>query len=146
MAPALLLSLFGCASPFEGTWLFLSDRQSKYSGDCEAGDTRYTGTSNSWVDIYRTTGGQFVVLYDEALVGEASGSELTAAWEAEDEDEDYSYAESISFSGELESDVMTGSVTWEVVEKSGGDTYRCEASTDFTAERAVSSPDAYPED
>ncbi|MDP2314611.1 MAG: hypothetical protein Q8P41_17035 [Pseudomonadota bacterium] len=147
MASLLFLTLLGCfASPFEGTWLVQADRESKVDGDCATDDdTQSTGTDNFWMDIFKTGGGDLVVLYSEALVGTPDGSELTAEWEQTERGDDFQETETIEFRASLEGGVMSGSVTGELVSVSGEDTYRCTLETDFSAERNVSAPSAYPE-
>lgn len=147
MVSLLLLSFLGCASPFEGTWLFLADRQQKVSGDCEDPDDTsvLTGTSKSWVDIYGLSSGELVVLVGEPLIGTAEGNELKATWSESYENEDYSQAQDIELDGTLEAGIFSGTVATTYVETNGEDTYECTASNRFTAERTVSSPEAYPE-
>lgn len=144
----LLLSVLGCTSPFEGTWLFMVDNNTKVTGDCADEDdtTTYTGTSNSWVDIFQTGSGEFVVLISEPLVGTAAGGELEASWEDSYESEDYTDSEVVTFNGALAGATMSGSVTDASITSSGGDMYTCAYKYDFTAERTTSSPSAYPED
>ncbi len=147
MAPFLLLNLLGCTSPFEGTWLFLAERQQKVSGDCADPDdeTRYTGTSNSFVDIFKLDSGEFLVLYGEYLVGTAEGSSLQASWDQVYTDEDYEESEGIELEATLDGSVLSGTVTESSRQASGDDEYRCSVETTFSAERTVSSPDSYPD-
>lgn len=149
MVSLLLLNLLGCASPFEGTWLFLADRQQKETGDCADPDdtTRYTGTANSWVDIFKLDSGEFVVLYGEYLVGTAEGSDLQASWDEvyTDEDAEYEQREQIELEATLEGGILSGKVVQSYTETSGDDSYNCSVQTSFDAERNVSSPDSYPE-
>lgn len=144
----LLLSWLGCSSPFEGTWLFMFDNNAKVTGDCldEDDTTVYSGTSNTWVDIFQTGTGEFVVLINEPLVGTAVGGELTAAWEDSYESEDYFESNVITFTGAISGGEMTGNVLDDSLSRSGDDTYTCATRYDFTAERTTSSPNAYPED
>jgi hypothetical protein len=149
MGALVLLSVLGCASPFEGTWLFQADRQSQVTGDCaDDSDTEtvLTGTSNFWVDIFRTGSGEFVVLFDEPLTGDVSGNELTASWQTSEQSDDYTDSEQVAFTGALSGGTMTGNVTDKTTTKSGGDTYDCTTRVTFTAERNTSAPAAYPED
>lgn len=149
MAPLLLLHLLGCATPFEGTWLFQVDRNAKVSGDCapdedEESSFTYSGTQNFWADIYRLQSGEYAVLIGEALIGTAEGTELQASWEETYTSEDYEYREEIEIEGSLEGNVLSGTLTESASETAGGDSYACTSKVDYTAERTTSSPDSYP--
>jgi hypothetical protein len=104
-----------------------------------------TGTSKSWVDIYGLSSGELVVLLGEPLIGTAEGNELKATWSESYENEDYSEAQDVELDGTLEAGILSGTVATTYVETSGEDTYECTVSNRFTAERTVSSPEAYPE-
>jgi len=147
MAPLLLLNLLGCASPFEGTWLFLADRESKSSGDCadDTDTTTYTGTDNQWVDIYRLQSGEFTVLLLEALVGTVEGSDLSASWEQALSSDGYEERDTLDLEAALDGTSMSGKLTYETTQTSGEDIYTCKTVTGFSAERTVSSPTSYPE-
>jgi hypothetical protein len=149
MASLLLLHLLGCATPFEGTWLFQVERNVALTGDCapdedDSSSYSYIGTQNFWADIYRLQSGEYAVLLGEALIGTAEGSALQASWEEAYTSDDYEYRESIEFDGALEGNVLSGTITEKASENSGGDTYACTSKVDYTAERTTSSPDSYP--
>lgn len=142
--PALLIGCFG-AEQFDGTWLFSFDAQADYGGDCapdpEDAVYTYTGTNNSWVDIYTTGGGGLVVLIDQALTGEAEGSTFSASWSQDYEEGDYSSHDEIGIEAELAAGELTGEVKWLEATASGEDLYSCETTGSFTAWKSTTGPD-----
>ena len=147
MVPILFLSFLGCASPFEGTWLFMVDRDAKLTGDCVTEDYTETlsGSSNAWVDIYRLQSGEFAVLLSEPLVGTVEGSDLEASWEYTYTLDDYAERSTLDLEATLEAGLLSGSITSTYRDADGDSEYACSQESDFTAERTVSSPDSYPD-
>lgn len=144
LLPLLLVGCFG-ASKFDGTWLFALEPGGEYSGDCapEDGDVEYsyTGTLNSWVDIYKTGDGGLVVLFDESLIGTAEGSSLAAEWTYEYESDSYASHDQIELDGELAAGQLSGDITWtEQSAYEGEDPYSCIRSTSYTAWQTTTGP------
>ena len=58
--PLMCLSLVGCRSPFDGTWLFQWDLASvdvQSNCDLEGEEVQTRGDDYEWIDIYTTSGG-----------------------------------------------------------------------------------------
>jgi hypothetical protein len=151
MTGTLLLLLAGCAS-WTGTWLFAIDPNVAQTGDCVSQDTggggsdgtyTITGDQYTWVDIYQTDGGQYVVLIESALVGEASGNTLEASWSSSYQSDTWSESESIDFEGALDAGTMSGTVVFNQTQTSDDDAYSCTSEYTYTATRNVSDRDRY---
>jgi hypothetical protein len=147
MSALLLLSLLGCTSPFEGTWLFMVDRQERLSGDCADPDdtTVYTGDDRAWVDIFQLQSGEFSVLLSEVLIGTAAGNDLEASWQETYSSEDYEERTTVDLEATLAAGELSGSIASSYSQATGDDTYECQGTVNFTAVRNVSSPTSYPE-
>lgn len=144
LLPLLLVGCFG-ASKFDGTWLFALDPEGEVTGDCAPddegeGEYSYTGTDNTWVDIYKTGDGGLVVLFEESLIGTAEGSALSAEWVYEVEGDGYASQDQIELDGELASGELTGDITWSYTESDGEDVYSCVSSTSYTAWQTTTGP------
>lgn len=138
----VILASIGACTPWEGTWLFEVDRNVEYEDDCvpdeddEAATTVYTGGDQRLVDMYPTSGGGIVVLWDQPLSGSTTASGIEVGWEATREDEEASVLSRIVLAGTLEAGVLTGTVAdeqWQ--EFDGGGDYHCVASRTYTAQR-----------
>lgn len=148
MMGIILLALAGCAA-WDGTWLFAFDPNTDVTGDCASEDTggdgtvTVTGENYLWVDIYQTDGAEYVVLIDQALIGEPTGATLEASWSYKYESGPYTESRSIEFEGTMEGASMSGVVSTSQKESGGEGEYTCTTEYAFTATRNVSDRDRY---
>ena len=78
--PLVCLSLVGCRSPFDGTWLFqwaLASEDVQSNCDLEGETVQTRGDDYEWIDIYTTAGGALVLTNGaQEYVGTWSGDTL----------------------------------------------------------------------
>ena len=107
------VSLTGCSSDFDGTWLFqwdLSSTKNIASDQCPSEEERsYMGDEYEWIDIYTTTGGALVLTNgDQEWVGQTSDDSFTVSATFGESDSAYYYQWSEEISAELAGDDLSG--------------------------------------
>lgn len=140
--------LLSACTTWDGTWLFTWDPNVALSGDCadddEDDDTTYIGETSSWVDIFRTGGGEVVVMLEQPLRGNVEDNAIEAEWDREEDHGTYGQRDEIVLTGRYEAGLLVGEVkseTW--MEDEDGADYTCEQTVDYEAERTVSDADRY---
>lgn len=144
----LLFSACSVFQPIDGTWLVQFNPNSTATGDCAGDDSgddgTYTGTQNMWVDAYTLSGNEIVIILGgDALIGTLTGTDVQAEYSYGYKQGNNSSTQTETLEATLEGGVMDGTYTSSSSDKSGSSEYHCAMQVEFTANRAVSSPDSY---
>ena len=143
VAMALLTSCTTMPTKFDGTWLFMIDLEVDVSGDCTEDDWDVTGTSNQIVDIYSSTDGGLVVMFEQILDGTYQNNEFEAIWERVIEYEDAKDTDRVTMTGSYGANALSGEVEDYEKEVAGSDSWECTQTFTYTAERINSNDDRY---
>ncbi len=138
--PILLGCTFvaGCASPFEGTWLFeVTHEPVDIQGRCEGWGEAYTyeDTLVMFVDIYTPSYGKVEVLFDALLEGESQGRSFEASyWSKTTSETEYVIFE-VLMVAERDGPELVGTVQEYFQVLWPDDSWDCQNDFEFTAER-----------
>ena len=144
--PLVCLSLVGCRSPFDGTWLFQWDLASvdvQSNCDLEGETVQTRGDDYEWIDIYTTAGG--------ALVLTNGSQEYVGTWSGDTLDVEATYGEQtastyMSWNDTIEASLsdkdLTGDRTLQEIDGDATTECRTQTKSDFEGVRMKGSSGA----
>jgi hypothetical protein len=139
------VTLSGCGSQFDGTWLFQWSRSSSNTqSTCDLAEegTQYRGDEYAWMDIYTTTGGALVVTDGEQeYVGTFSGDgfEVEATYGEQSSSEYSSWSDTVE--GSLDGKDLSGTRTFQLIEGDAGSECRTQTTMDYKGVKMISGGD-----
>ena len=144
--PLMCLSLVGCRSPFDGTWLFQWDLASvdvQSNCDLEGEEVQTRGDDYEWIDIYTTSGG--------ALVLTNGAQEYVGTWSGDSFDVKATYGEQtastyMSWNDTIEATLsdkdLTGDRTLQEIDGDATTECRTQTRSDFEGVRMMGTSEA----